>query len=175
MYKGHFDLSFVIVFILYKNQVLLLKRKKDPWQNKWNGVGGKIEANEPPLAASIREVEEETGIVLTEKQIKFTGIVTWEKEIREPYRRGMFTYVATLTELDKKGKDERLIKEGTLAWKPFSWALDKTNEKIADNIPYFLPPMLQMNKPHLYNCLFADNKLQTVTQFPLPEIIADIV
>lgn len=40
--------------MLYRN-----KKEKDPNVGKWIGVGGKIEADETPLACVIREVKEE--------------------------------------------------------------------------------------------------------------------
>lgn len=45
--------------MLYRN-----KKEKDPNVGKWIGVGGKIEADETPLACVIREVKEETGLKL---------------------------------------------------------------------------------------------------------------
>ena len=39
----------------------MLHRRRPPNQGLWNGVGGRIEAGEPPLAACLREVQEETG------------------------------------------------------------------------------------------------------------------
>jgi 8-oxo-dGTP diphosphatase len=43
-------------------QVVLIKKIKPDWQKgKLNGIGGKIESNELPLQAMVREYEEETG------------------------------------------------------------------------------------------------------------------
>ncbi len=43
-------------------EVALILKAKPEWQkSKLNGIGGKIEAGEPPIAAMVREFEEETG------------------------------------------------------------------------------------------------------------------
>lgn len=45
--------------------VVLIEKQKPAWQaGKLNGVGGKIEEGETPLAAMQREFEEETGAVV---------------------------------------------------------------------------------------------------------------
>lgn len=44
-------------------RVLLIRKNRPDWQaGKANGVGGKIEEGEMPLAAMTREFEEETGV-----------------------------------------------------------------------------------------------------------------
>lgn len=42
--------------------VLIMKLRPDWQMGKWNGVGGKIEKDEKPLAAITREFQEETGM-----------------------------------------------------------------------------------------------------------------
>ncbi len=54
-----------------KQQVVLICKKYPPWQHgKWNGVGGKIEGEETPHEAMVREFEEEAGV----------GILKWTAE-----------------------------------------------------------------------------------------------
>ena len=43
-------------------KVLFCVRKKDPYRNKLNLIGGKVEDGEGSLEAAYRELEEETGI-----------------------------------------------------------------------------------------------------------------
>jgi len=44
------------------NQVLLIKKARPNWQaGRYNGVGGKIEADETPMQAMRREFKEEAG------------------------------------------------------------------------------------------------------------------
>jgi len=57
----------VLCFLIYKNQVLLIKRApaKKVYPGKWDGIGGKIEPGETPLHACCREYLEETGLSLS--------------------------------------------------------------------------------------------------------------
>jgi len=58
--------NYVLAFMidLAQNKILLIKKNRPAWQaGKLNGIGGKIEGQELPIQAIIREVEEETGLV----------------------------------------------------------------------------------------------------------------
>lgn len=45
-------------------EIMLIEKKRPPWQaGLLNGVGGKIEDEETPLKAMVREFEEEAGIL----------------------------------------------------------------------------------------------------------------
>ena len=60
------------------DQYLMLHRtvkKNDVNKEKWIGVGGHFEAEESPEECLLREVYEETGLVLT--SWRFRGIVTY--------------------------------------------------------------------------------------------------
>jgi len=58
---------YVVGFVIYDGDVLLIEKRRPRWQDgKWNGVGGKIEPGESPLAAMVREFREEAGVVVTE-------------------------------------------------------------------------------------------------------------
>jgi len=53
----------VVGFAINNNKVLLINKLKPEWQKgKLNGIGGKIEKNENPIDAMIREFEEEAGV-----------------------------------------------------------------------------------------------------------------
>ena len=60
-----------------------VKKQQDPNAGKWIGVGGKFEEGESPEECLLREVREETGLLLTDYRLR--GIVTfaaqkWETE-----------------------------------------------------------------------------------------------
>jgi 8-oxo-dGTP diphosphatase len=62
----------VEVCILHADKVLMQKRsdKVSNFPNTWTFPGGRVDENEDFLTAAIREVKEETGIVVKEDSIK---------------------------------------------------------------------------------------------------------
>ena len=106
--------------MLYRN-----KKKDDPNEGKWIGVGGKIEPGETPDECMLREVREETGLELTDYH--FCGVIhfisdTWEDE-------DMYLYRAEIGGAgggDKAGSDEApaCCDEGELRWIPEEQLMD---------------------------------------------------
>lgn len=59
------------VYIEHDGQILLLHRQNNKSQgNKWGLPGGKVEKNETPVQAVIRETKEETGTDLSSQPIE---------------------------------------------------------------------------------------------------------
>lgn len=55
------------------NRVALILKERPPWQKGlFNGIGGKIEEDETPLDAMIREFDEETGVLISDWQLYAT-------------------------------------------------------------------------------------------------------
>lgn len=54
----------VLIFVTQPGRILLIKGSpnKRLWANKYNGIGGHVEAGEDVLAAAQRELAEETGL-----------------------------------------------------------------------------------------------------------------
>jgi 8-oxo-dGTP pyrophosphatase MutT (NUDIX family) len=48
-----------------KGNVLLIKRTKQPWKGLWGFPGGHVDAGETPRKTILREVREETGLVVS--------------------------------------------------------------------------------------------------------------
>ena len=86
-----------------------VKKENDINQDKWVGVGGKLEAGESPEDCLLREVREETGLAL--KQFQYRGIITfisnqWGTE---------YMHLFTATEYEGEIKE---CDEGNLEWVP---------------------------------------------------------
>ena len=64
-----------LIFLFQNDQVLLIKgnKKKNLWAEKYNGLGGHVEAGEDIYSSAYRELEEESG--LTGIALQLCGIV----------------------------------------------------------------------------------------------------
>lgn len=155
---------YTLAFLIKKDHVLLLNRNKSPWMGAWNGVGGKIEKNETPRDCIIREIKEETGITVDEKQVQAKGTVTWDEF--DAQGRGLYLFVVKLPD-DFNYPTPKVVDEGILDWKTIHWASDKNNQGIARNIPYFLPSMMQESTNYEFYCSFIGDQLQKVEKIKL--------
>ncbi len=54
-------------------EILLIKRKNEPFAGHWALPGGFVETDEPVLVGAVRELKEETGISLDESRLRFVG------------------------------------------------------------------------------------------------------
>lgn len=99
-----------LCYIEQEGKYLMLHRVKkhhDINAGKWIGVGGHVENGETPEECLLREVKEETGLVLTAYRLR--GLVTFLSDACEPELMCVFTADAL---------DGALIEcdEGELAW-----------------------------------------------------------
>ena len=99
-----------LCYIEKEGKYLMLHRVKkhhDINAGKWIGVGGHVENGETPEEGLLREVKEETGLVLTAYRLR--GLVTFLSDVCEPELMCVFTADAF---------DGEMIEcdEGELAW-----------------------------------------------------------
>lgn len=129
------NINYTICFIRKNNQFLMLYRKKNPNLHKWNGVGGKIEPGETPVTSVIREVREETGLIVEDPIYK--GIVSWNDS------GGMHVFVISQFDGEIVSSDE-----GPLEWKDIQWILE--SKDVVSNIPLFFDHLLSDEEPVEY-------------------------
>ena len=114
-----------------RNSTLMIHRTKkenDYHKGKWNGLGGKFEPGESPEECAIRELEEESGLII--KSIKMKGFISFPMfDGKEDW----YVFLFTADEYEGELIDSN---EGNLQWIP--------NKKLTDiNLwegdKYFIP------------------------------------
>lgn len=96
-----------------QGRVLLLHRRRAPNRDLYSPIGGKLQqdSGESPTACAVREIREETGLVVQAGELHLTGIVS-EKAYEGQGHWLMFLYELTRpVELA-----EKTFEEGRLEW-----------------------------------------------------------
>ncbi|WP_372367905.1 NUDIX domain-containing protein [Candidatus Uabimicrobium sp. HlEnr_7] len=100
-----------LCYLKKDNKTLMLhriKKDKDIHAGKWNGLGGKFDEHETPEECAIREIEEESGLVAKELNLK--GMITFPK-FKDNEDWYVFVYV-----VPKFSGTLRECEEGELHW-----------------------------------------------------------
>lgn len=84
-----------------------VKKANDINEGKWLGVGGHFEEGESPYDCAIREVFEETGLVLAEA--RYRAVVTFASDAYESEQMHLFTSRSFVGEIGE-------CNEGELCW-----------------------------------------------------------
>lgn len=95
----------VIAIIDENNQILMQQRSfiKDTNPGKWDiSAAGHVSAGQTSLEASVREINEEVGISIEDKDLKYVLTYKKESDVREDYKdKQIFDcYIAKLKEID---------------------------------------------------------------------------
>lgn len=144
----------------------MLNRLHPPVMGLWNGVGGKLEPEEAPLAGVLREVLEETGIPLSSAAYK--GLVTWD--IDGASQGGMHAFIAEVPE-DFLIRTPAIVDEGILDWRELDWILHPDNAGVPENLPLFLPDMLSTEERFQYHFRYSNGKITSHEKTPMSEAI----
>ena len=113
--KSYSRILATLCYVRQNEHVLMLHRHKEPNQGLWTAPGGKLEWNESPLECVVREMQEETGLLIHQPELR--GIVT-EVSPAEHYQWLMFIYVAS-----RFSGEVTSCREGELAWVPIEEVL----------------------------------------------------
>ena len=140
----------VICFVFIDGKLLMINRNKPPFMGMWNAVGGKVEKNETPEDAAIREVFEESGIKISspERISRFT----WNYDDEIGYA---FKVSADKTEL----KFPHATKEGIIDLKPIDWVLSDKNYGVIQDLKVFLADINNGEK-HDYHLIYDGSTLK---------------
>ncbi len=113
--------------MLYRN-----KKENDYHEGKWNGLGGKFEPGESPENCAVREIKEESGLIV--KSLKMKGFITF------PMFDGKEDWYVFLFVIDKFEGELIDSPEGKLEWIP-NGKLNELNLWDGDRI--FIPWLFQ--------------------------------
>lgn len=122
-----------LCFVMHGEDVLLLKRSahKRVYPSLYNGVGGHLERDEDPLSGAVREIQEETGLDVT--NVRLRGII--HVDAGEPNGIVVFVFSAEAVSRDFVNTDE-----GTLEWVPRDQALELP---LVEDLPVLLPMLFE--------------------------------
>jgi 8-oxo-dGTP diphosphatase len=123
---------------------LLLERAKLPFVGQFLPVGGKIEAGEDPHLAALREIQEETGLVLP--QIQFMGLLI--ETSPGPYNWMGFIYQAEIP-----WQAPPACPEGRLVWMP----QNQLFEMPCPEVDRYLYPYLFRNQKFVLRAQYNEN------------------
>lgn len=122
-----------LCFVTHGDDVLLIKRAahKRVYPGLYNGVGGHLERDEDPLSGAVREIQEETGLDVT--NVRLRGII----HVDAGEANGIIVFVFSAEALTRE-----LIAtdEGTLEWVPRERALDLP---LVEDLPILLEKVLE--------------------------------
>jgi len=151
---------YTLAFLKRGDEILMLNRVKAPWFGMWNGVGGKRDPGESPLSCIVREIAEETGIVVSPERVRFRGTLSWNDDFVAA-SKGLYLFFVELEE-GFVYPTPFATPEGILAWKNIAWITDPRNHGVAYNIPHFLPFLCNDEQRYHYHCVFAGDRLVDV-------------
>ena len=130
-------LNVIVVFDQSAEQMLMCKRRKDPYKGLFNFVGGKIMPGEDGLTAAYRELEEETAI--TGADITLTHLMDFTYHLDNCY---VEVYVGKLNKPVEVSGDENELYWTTLDQNFF----DMTKYAGEGNIGHILAQVELYNK-----------------------------
>lgn len=92
----------------------MLHRKKD---GKWNGLGGKLEADESWVEGAVREFHEEAGVLLKPEDFSVLGFIQFPLFIADKNQDWMVAVLTTEAIILDQVPSGKTMNEGTLHWK----------------------------------------------------------
>ncbi len=93
--------SIAAVF-LRKHRLIAVSRRAltaDTYPDHWQNVGGKVHADEDPIAAAVRETIEEAGLTIDQSRFRQIDETTCDDQSGGPYR--VFVFVVDLADREQ--------------------------------------------------------------------------
>ena len=140
-----------LCFVKKDNKILMINRNKPPFMGMWNALGGHKEDNETALECAIREIKEESNIIVD--NAKLISISTWNYDDDEIY-----VYVSTLPDDFDINAYPLKIHEGIIDFKEIDWVLNLKNFGVIEDLRVFLNDIKE-EQCNNYHLIYNDSKL----------------
>lgn len=141
-----------LCFVRKDNKILMINREKPPFMGMWNALGGHKEDNESALQCAIREIYEESNVLVD--NAKLISISTWNYDDDEIY-----VYLSDLADDFKIENYPIKINEGIIDFKDINWIINEKNYGIIDDLRLFLKDIKDENY-HNYHLIYDNSKLK---------------
>ena len=141
--------SAAMIVLRCEQHFLLLKRANAPNQGMYVPVGGKLEPHEDPYTAALRELQEETGLVLD--KLRYGGVLVESSPTKYNWQSNI--YIANIDYISPPFCDE-----GILEWIAFDQVLSFPTPPTDWHIYQFL----MQERPFAINAIY-DEKLQLLS------------
>ena len=103
-----------LIYARNQGRVLMVDHRKS---GKWNGLGGKLEADESPWQGARREFQEECGLLLPESAFQCLGWLQFPN-FKASLRQDWICFVFTVEVSDEDARRVQAGQEGALTWGP---------------------------------------------------------
>jgi len=145
-------------FLYCGDDYLLIRRNADAkvMPVQLNGIGGKLKNGESYISAAVRETEEETGYKVSEKDIRFCGLIKFENEAADDWITCFFKIAVADKNIPTGNKNE----EGKLSWVNKDKVMSMEN--IADDLNYIWEDVISEKDTFFLTVKVNDNHFKIV-------------
>lgn len=95
-----------LCFLRKEDSVLLGMKKRGFGTGRWNGIGGKTLPGESIVAAAVRELQEEIGVVVREEDLVPHGALKFEFKDREDWNQESHVFIIRAWQGEPKESEE---------------------------------------------------------------------